>query len=109
MHRAHLSAITLNHTDSSVPRYFSVRRNSALHHLIYTPLIPGVLPVAIERSLEDEIMENGVLIVPDGTMLEILALVVYLREAVKKPSSHDFDELVSVTRCWSWVRFPKKK
>lgn len=57
MHRAHLSAITLNHADSSVPHFsVSVRRKSAPQHLIYNPVIQGVLPVSKECSLEDEIM-----------------------------------------------------
>lgn len=58
MHCPHLSAITLNHTGSSVPYSSdSVGWNSMEHHLIYCPLIQSVLPVIIDYFFEvDELV-----------------------------------------------------
>lgn len=69
MHYPHLSAITLNHTGSSVPHSSdSVGHNSVVHHLIYCPLIQSVLPVIIDCCLEVDVMKVSVLmtsVVPD--------------------------------------------
>lgn len=66
MHCPHLSAITLNHTGSSVPHSSdSVGRNSMEHHLIYSPLIQSVLPVIIDYFLEVDVIKVSVLMIPD--------------------------------------------